>query len=117
MESAMKNTIVRILIRAVLVLLVAGSIVVIIGLTRGWKTSAEFSDGFFFAGAILIFIGLISYMGYSQGSDNEAPVYLDPAERSFIRAEDTSHGKSLMIFFAIPGVLLFGLSLLIARLF
>ena len=113
----MKNQIPRILIKAILVSLVVGSVVVIIGIVREWKTPAEFSNGFFFAGAILIFIGLISYMGYSRGSMDAPAAQLDPAERSDLSVEDASRGKSLMIFFAIPGVLLFGLSLLIARLF
>jgi uncharacterized membrane protein len=113
----MKHQILRILIKASLVSLIVGSLVVIIGLTREWKTPAEFSNGFFFAGAILIFIGLISYMGYSRGSLDAPAGHLDPAERSDLAVEDTSRGKRLMIFFTIPGVLLFGLSLLIARLF
>jgi hypothetical protein len=114
LERTMKKRIPRILIRAILVSLVVGSIVVIIGLTREWKTSLEFSNGFFFAGAILIFIGLANYMGYSS---DEVQARLDPAEHSGSQSENTSRGKSLMIFFAVPSAMLFGVSLLIARLF
>ena len=56
----MKNTIRRNLIGAILFSLMAGIVVLIIGLTLGWKTSRQFSDGFFWAGALMIFIGLIS---------------------------------------------------------
>ena len=58
MDSAMKNTIPRILISASLLSLIAGIVVTIIGLVLGWKTSIQFSDGFFWAGALMIFIGL-----------------------------------------------------------
>ena len=62
----MKNTILRILISASLLSLISGIVVVIIGLMLGWKTSIQFSDGFFWAGALMIFIGFVSYQGYSQ---------------------------------------------------
>ena len=112
MESAMKNTIRRILIGAILFSLISGIVVSIIGLMLGWKTSTQFSDGFFWAGAIMIFIGLISFQGYSQRTSDGPPDYLDPAERSSLWAADTFHGKNLMAFLGISGLLLFGLSFL-----
>jgi hypothetical protein len=117
MESSMKNTIVRILIGAILFSLISGIVVTMIGLMLGWKTSAQFSDGFFWAGAIMIFIGLVSYQGYSKPTIDGPPVYVDPAERSNLWAADTFRGKNLMAFFGISGLLLFGLSFLVGRLF
>ena len=113
----MKNTILRILISAILFSLLAGIVVLIIGLMLGWKTSTQFSDGFFWAGVIMIAIGLVQFQGYSQRSIDGPPAYLDPAERSKIWSADTFHGKNLMAFFGISGLLLFGLALLVARLF
>ena len=113
----MKNTSLRILISAILFSLMSGIVVSIIGLMLGWKTSTQFSDGFFLAGVIMIAIGLISYQGYSQRSIDGPPVHLDPAERSNLWAADTFHGKNLMAFFGISGLLLFGLSFLVGRLF
>ena len=59
----MKNTILRILISAILFSLISGIVVSIIGLLLGWKTSTQFSDGFFWAGAIMILIGFFSFLG------------------------------------------------------
>jgi hypothetical protein len=113
----MKNTIRRILIGAILLAFTSGIVVVIIGLTLGWKTSAQFSDGFFWAGALMIFVGLINYQGYSQRPREESMVSLDLAERSNLWTADTFRGKNLMAAFGISGLLLFGLSLLILKLF
>ena len=113
----MKNTILRILISAILFSLISGIVVSIIGLMLGWKTYTQFSDGFFWAGAIMIFIGLISFQGYRQSTNDGPSVYLDPADRSNLWAADTSHGKNLMAVFGISGLLLFGLSFLVLRLF
>ena len=113
----MKNTILRILISAILFSLISGIVVSIIGLMLGWKTSTQFSDGFFWAGVIMIAIGVISFQGYSQRTNDGPPVYSNPAEHSNLWVVDTSHGKNLMAFFGISGLLLFGLSFLVGRLF
>ena len=120
MESAMKNTIPRILISAILFSLISGIVVLIIGLMLGWKTSTQFSDGFFLAGGIMILIGLVQFQGYSRRTIDGPSPYLDPAESSKIWAADTFHGKNLMAFLGISGLLLFGLSflaILVGRLF
>jgi hypothetical protein len=116
-ESTMKNTILRILISAILLSLISGIVVSIIGLMLGWKTSSQFSDGFFWAGVIMIAIGFMSFQGYSQRTNSGLPVPLSPAELSRLWAADTFHGKVLMAVFGIPGLLLLGLCFLIPRLF
>ena len=116
MESAMKNTILRILIGTILFSLISGIVVSIIGLMLGWKTT-QFSDGFFWAGVIMISIGFISFQGYSQRTIGGPPVYWDPADRAKLWAADTFHGKILIAVFGISGLLLFGLSFLVLRLF
>jgi uncharacterized membrane protein YiaA len=117
MESAMKNKTPRILISASLLSLMAGIVVTIIGLMLGWKTSLQFSDGFFWAGALMILIGFVSYQGYSQRAGDGPSVSVDPAERSHLWAADTSRGKNIMAMLGISGLLLFGLSFLVGRLF
>lgn len=89
--------------------------VVLIGLKSEWKTSIQFSDGFFWAGALMIFIGFASYQGYRQPIEGPE-VYLDPAERSHLWEADTFRGKNLMAVFGLSGLLLFGLSFLVGRL-
>ena len=113
----MKYTILRILIGAILLSLIAGLVVLIIGLMLGWKTSTQFSDGFFWAGAIMILIGFVSFRGYSLHATNWPPIYLDPADRAKLWAADTFHGQILMAVFGISGLLLFCLSILVPRLF
>jgi hypothetical protein len=117
LESTVKNPILRILISAILFSLIASIVVAIIGLMLGWKTSIQFSNGFFWAGALMIFIGLISFQGYSQRPVDGPQVQLDPEERANLWAADTFRGKNVMAFLGISGLLLFGLSFLVGRLF
>jgi hypothetical protein len=112
----MKNPILRILISAVLFSLIAGIVVLIIGLMRGWKTSAQFSDGFFWAGAIVISIGFVNLLGmFSQRTVSglqysESAVHLDASERFKIWEADILHGYHLLAFLGTSGLLLFGMS-------
>ena len=112
----MKNAILRILIGAILLLLISGIAVSIIGLMLGWRTS-QFSNGFFWAGAIMILIRFVSLQGYSQRTTDWPPVHLDPAEPANLWAADIFRGKILVAFFGISDLLLFGLSFLVLRLF
>ena len=112
----MKQSILRILVSAILLSLFFGIVVVIIGLIREWGTSTQFSDGFFWAGAIFISIGFINIMGmHSQetvtGSQyNQSVVRLDMAEQFKNWEADVLHGNHLLAFLGITGLLLFGLS-------
>jgi hypothetical protein len=117
MENAMKNTILRILIGVIFFSLISGIVVSIIGLMHGWKTSTQFSDGFFWAGVIMISLGFISLLGYSQRTIDWPPVHSDTADRAKLWAADTFRGKILMVVFGISGLLLFGLSILVLTLF
>jgi hypothetical protein len=124
MENAMKNPILRSLIRAILFSLLSGSIIVIAGLVLGWKTSTQFSDGFFWAGAIMISLGLLSVLGgYSTAAGtqySQSMARLDPAERSKSWAEDTARNYHILAFLGTAGLLLLGLSglaILIGNLF
>ena len=113
----MKNPLLRVLMSAILLALVCATVVAVTGWRLGWKTPTQFSDGFFFAGAILILVGFVSFQGYRQRPTDWPPLHLDPADRFKLWAADIAHGKNLMIFFGISGLLLFGLSLLVLRWF
>jgi hypothetical protein len=117
MESAMKNTIPRILISAILCSLISGIVVSIVGLMLGWKTSTQFSDGFFWAGVFMIAIGFISFQGYGQRTKSWPLAPLDRAELYNQWAADMLRGKKLIALMGISGLLLFGLSFLVLRLF
>ncbi len=114
----MKKSILRILISAILFSLISGIAVVVIGLIREWKTSTQFSDGLFWAGAIVISIGFLNVMGMRSqetvtGSQyNQSVVRLDMAEQLKNWEADVLHGNHLLAFLGITGLLLFGLSAL-----
>ena len=112
----MKNTILRVLIGAIFFSLISGIVVSIIGIMHGWKAT-QFSDGFFWAGAIMILIGFVSFQGYNQRTTVWPPVPLDPPDRAKLWAADIFHGGILVAVFGISGLLLFGLSILVSRLF
>ena len=122
----MKNSILRILISAILFSLISGIVVSIIGLMLGWKTSTQFSDGFFWAGTIVISIGFVNLLGmFSQRTVSglqysQSAVHLDTAERFKIWEADILHGYNLLAFLGTTGLLLFGLAglaILAGRLF
>lgn len=113
----MKFLIMRIIVSGILVAIISGAIVMVIGVVLGWNTSTQFSNGFFWASAILILFGFISFQGYRQQILDWPPIPLNPDERSNIFAMDTFRGKNLMAVFGIAGLLLFGSSILIPRLF
>ena len=121
----MKHPVLRILISAILFSLVAGIVVSIIGLLLRWTTYIQFSDGFFWAGAIVISIGVINLMGmFSQRTVSgleysQSAVHLDATERFRIWESDMLHGYKLLAFLGTSGFLLLGLSwlaILIGRL-
>jgi hypothetical protein len=122
----MKNSILRILVSAFLLTLISGIVVVTIGLTRGWRTPTQFSDGFFWAGAIILSLGFVNLLGtFSQRSVSglqysQSAVHLDATERFRIWEADILHGYKLLAFLGISGLLLLGLAglaILIGKLF
>ena len=116
----MKNRILHILIGAILLSLISGVVVSIIGVIRGWNSSTQFSNVFFWAGIIMIAIGFISFQGYGHRFIGWLPDHMDSADRANLWAIDIIRGKNLLAFFGISGLLLFGLSylvILVRRLF
>jgi hypothetical protein len=116
LENVKKSPILRILISAILFSLICGIFVGIISLKLGWKTSTQFSDGFFWAGAIMLSLGLLTVLGrVSQGTISETQyrqtgVHLDMAERSRQWAADISQGYNILTFLGTSGLMLCGLS-------
>ena len=113
----MKNLILRILVFVILFSLIAGMVVSVIGYLLGWKTSIQYSNGFFWAGLILISLGFISFQGYRQRAGEWPPPRLSPDERSNLLDADILRGRNVMIFMGVSGFLMFGLSFLILILF
>ena len=113
----MKNPILRILVFVILFSIISGVVVSIIGYLLGWNTSIEYSNGFFWAGLILISFGFISFQGYRQRGGEWPPVVLSPGERAHLLDADILRGRNIMVFLGVCGLLMFGLSFLILKLF
>ena len=113
----MKHPILRILVFVILFSLVSGLVVSVIGYVRQWNTSTQYSNGFFWAGLILISFGFISFQGYRQRGGEWPPVGLSPGERANILDADILRGRNIMVFLGVCGLLMFGLSFLVLRLF
>lgn len=115
----MKKKILRILISAILFSLLSGIVVAIIGQMLGWNTSTQYSDGFFWAGAIVISLGFVNMMGMinqrtvSGLEHSQSAVHLDAAKRLKIWEADFLRGYNLLVFLLISGLLLFGLASLV----
>lgn len=125
MGNAMKKSILRILISSILLSLVSGIVVMVIGLVSKWNTPAQFSNGFFVAGAILLSIGLIFVAGTQNEHTQSGQVYnwsavkMDISERYKLWESDISSGFGKLAFFGASGLLLFGqsaLALLVGKL-
>jgi hypothetical protein len=65
----------------------------------------------------MFLFGFISLRGYSQGTTVWPPVNLDQDDRARLWVADAFRGKILAAIFGISGLLLFGLSFLVSRLF
>ena len=119
----MKNTILIILIRAILVSLIIGIVVAAIGLILRWKTSAQFSDAFFLVGILLVAIAFVNAMGRLNQPNipySQSALPSDRDERFKLWTADTLHGYNILAFLGISSLLLFGmagLALLVGRLF
>lgn len=108
----MRTTILRILLSALLLSLISGALVSIFGFMRGWNSATQFSDGFFWAGILMIAVGFISFQGYGHRFVGWLPDHMESDDRTHVWAADIIRGKNLLAFFGISGLLLFGLSLL-----
>lgn len=114
----MKNSITRILISAVVFSILTSIIVVIIGVIRKWSTPEEFSNGFFWAGAIVLMAGAVNslsnlYQPTGSAQYMQSVGVVDRKENMRIWQEDVLHGYHLLAFLGIAGVLLLGYAVLI----
>ncbi len=114
-KNIMKNTILRILIGAILFSLISGMIVSIFGLILGWNTSLQFSNGFFWAGGILLAIGFLSAVGMrnqiGKARLQQSQLVVNDKDEGFgLWVRVILRGNNILFFLGISGLLLFGLS-------
>jgi len=107
-------------------LIISGIISVILvmaGLLFSWKTAIQFSNAFFWAGAILIVFGVLSVFGGYGMRSNFGVVYsqssgdMNILERTKQWIKDTEQSYSIYILLLISGVILMLLSVLIGEIF
>jgi hypothetical protein len=93
-------------------------IVVLIGYFLQWNDPVKFSNAFFWAGTIVVVIGLFSVTGGLEQRGNFGMTYAQTAgdaniaERTRHMAADITQRYSSMIFLVITGLLLIGVSVL-----
>jgi hypothetical protein len=125
-ENAMKNTTLRILISGIIFSLISGIVVTIVGLILGWKTATQFSDAFFYTGAIMISIGLVTILGGFHeravpGAYFGQTVHqMTMADRARRWSQEIFRGYNTLAFLGISGLVLFGqaaLAIVVGRMF
>jgi hypothetical protein len=118
----MVKTALRFLIVVVVTMLIGTIITSLIGLIARWTTVVQFSNAFFFAGVILIGIGFVNVIGMRYQDTNTTrqtnQVVENNLENQFklLRA-DISRGYYKMAFFGTAGLLMFGVSWLVLKVF
>lgn len=98
-------------------------IVVLIGYFLQWNDPVKFSNAFFWAGAIVVVIGLFSVTGGMEQRGNFAITYTETAgdaniaERTQRMAADITQRYGSMIFLVVTGLLLIGIAVMVGNLF
>ena len=70
------QTLLRMLLKVLVITFIAAVIVVVIGLIARWQNAVQFSDGFFWAGAALAGIGVLGSFGDKDMRFNAGIKYL-----------------------------------------
>ncbi len=118
----MKKTI-RSLQKSLIISGIVSVILVVAGLLLSWKTAIQFSNAFFWAGAILIVFGVLSVFGGYGMRSNFGVVYsqssgdMNILERTKQWINDTEQSYSIYILLLISGAILMLLSVLIGEIF
>ena len=103
--------------------LLASLIVAIVGVVFQWNTSAQFSNGFFAAGALVTVLGAFSVTGGFQQRASFPLTYAETASHASIAARgqrmmaDINQRYGAMVLMIGTGLLLIAISIAIPRLF
>ena len=108
--------------KAILITVLAGTIIGVIGYRRQWDTSIAYSNAFFIAGCLMIVAGTSARMGASQAWNSyqqihaESFSHMSNSERvNFII--ETSSPMSLVILGVLSGVILITIAVLVTEMF
>ena len=114
--------VVKLCVEAFLITLFVGIIVVIIGQVNKWDTPLKYSNGFFFAGLMIMVAGMSSRLGanqeweISQRLSSESFRNMSPGERQSM-VVDASSSFRLVFLGVASGILLILISVLVWKLF
>jgi hypothetical protein len=117
----MGNKVARFLVAIVALAIIAGGVVMLIGNSKNWETSTEYSNGFCAAGILLLALGCINIVGAHNSNPDEGKQYNDEVdggtfERFKQMRRDISKGYNFLIICGSAGVLLLGVSFLVMKL-
>jgi hypothetical protein len=113
------NFVLRMLGAGILAALCIGAGVTLYGWLRGWQTATQFSNGMFVSGAAVIILGVLTIVGGFTSRGNFAIMYSQSAGDASAKQMmvELLRGYNALIFSAITGITLVGLSILIYSLF
>lgn len=101
----------------------AGILTTLIGIISGWKTSTQFSNGFFICGSAVGLLGLLTVLGSYRSRANFGIQYsqstsdMNLSERAKLWVKDLNQGYNALIVGVVSGALLIGISVLVDKLF
>jgi hypothetical protein len=119
----MVNKFLRLLGVTLVVALVIGLVITAIGLLLRWDSPVKFSNIFFWVGAGLIILGIVSILGgYKMRSDfgvlySQSSGDMNIIERSKRWAADISQAYDFNLILLLTGLFLIGFSILIPNVF
>lgn len=111
------------LVKSLIICGVVSILLVVVGLLLKWKNSIQFSNAFFWAGAILVVFGVLSIFGGYGMRSNFGVIYSQSAgdmnilERTKQWIADTEQSYSIYILLLFSGVVLMLISVLIGEIF
>jgi hypothetical protein len=106
---------------AVLIAIIAGLLVSGFGWLIGWRTAVQFSNGLSGAGSIILALGILSLAGgYRMRGGLRVPNRrtdsdLNRSDRAKLWAADTVQGYNPLVLFAITGLCLIGMAILVGN--
>ena len=117
------NKLIHSLVKSLIICGIVSILLVVMGLLLKWKSTIQFSNAFFWAGAILVIFGVLSIFGGYGMRSNFGVIYSQSAgdmnilERTKQWIADTEQSYSIYILLLFSGVVLMLISVLIGEIF
>ena len=117
------NKLIHSLVKSLIICGIVSILLVVMGLLLKWKSTIQFSNAFFWGGAILVVFGVLSIFGGYGMRSNFGVIYSQSAgdmnilERTKQWIADTEQSYSIYILLLFSGIILMLLSVLIGEIF